>query len=184
MHLGIAEQGKLYALKGQHKDALVHYKEAMKMVEQQKQPEVFAQHYLQCILESLELSGAHQEVLDTCYKLLNMLEEQTKLKGQAQDLLKRHMASVQERIAVQHLLLGHKNEAKEAFIMAQKLAGKKVQPLTDRFLEWLQRGYAIMPNKLKEEQKKYNYFIVDSTKIRPEIAVDLKNNPAFAHLFS
>jgi tetratricopeptide (TPR) repeat protein len=33
LHLGIAEKGKMYAVEGNHKEALRHYKEAIKMTQ-------------------------------------------------------------------------------------------------------------------------------------------------------
>src|SRR5215212_2230092 len=66
LHLGIAEQGKVHALKGDHGSALTHYREAIRMAVSSGAPEVFFRHYMECTLESLERMGSLREVLEYC----------------------------------------------------------------------------------------------------------------------
>ena len=65
-HLSIAEAGKVLALKGNHEEALRHYREAIRIAVSTKSPEIFFRHYTQCVLESLEHSGSHEEVNEYC----------------------------------------------------------------------------------------------------------------------
>lgn len=51
LHAGVAEGGKLLALKGQHREALVCYREALRMARSVNAPQVFARHYLHCVLD-------------------------------------------------------------------------------------------------------------------------------------
>ena len=44
LHLQIAENGKVLALRGDHKEALRHYKEAMRMCQTAENSEVLLQH--------------------------------------------------------------------------------------------------------------------------------------------
>ena len=63
IHLSIAENGKLQALKGNHEAALKGYREAIQLAVSSKAPEVFFRHYTQCVLESLELTGSYDEIV-------------------------------------------------------------------------------------------------------------------------
>ena len=65
-HLQIAETGKLAALRGDHRTALGHYREAIRIAVGSGAPEVFFRHYLEATLESLELSEAFDDVLAYC----------------------------------------------------------------------------------------------------------------------
>src|SRR6187455_1774220 len=73
-HLAIAEQGKVYALAGQHALALAYYREAIRLTVQSGEPEIVFRHYLECVLESLEKMGAYRDVLDYCEKAVGLLK--------------------------------------------------------------------------------------------------------------
>lgn len=73
LHLQIAENGKVLALKGDYKEALRHYKEAMRMCQTADNSEVFLQHYSLCAMESLELMEAHEEIITFCEKSIDFL---------------------------------------------------------------------------------------------------------------
>ncbi|MEN0016691.1 MAG: tetratricopeptide repeat protein, partial [Bacteroidota bacterium] len=63
VHLSIAERGRAYRTAGNHDKALRCYREALRLAEQQQASDIFFQYYTQCIMESLELSGAYAEVI-------------------------------------------------------------------------------------------------------------------------
>src|SRR5215212_4391682 len=71
LHMGIAEQGKVHALLGQHALALVYYRHAIHMAVQVQDPEIFFRHYLECVMESLEQMGSYTEVLAYCAKAID-----------------------------------------------------------------------------------------------------------------
>ena len=75
LHYRIAEKGKMHALDKNHKEALRHYREAMRLTQKQADSEVFFQHYGQCVMESLELSGAYDEVISFCENYRSFLKE-------------------------------------------------------------------------------------------------------------
>ena len=62
LHLGIAEAGKLLAIKGRHREALHRYREALRLAHSARAPQLFGRHYLQCVLESLEHLSDHPNV--------------------------------------------------------------------------------------------------------------------------
>ncbi len=168
LHYRIAERGKMHALDKNHKEALRHYKEALKLTQKQKDSELFFQHYSQCIMESLELSGAHDEVISFCENYRNFLQEKE------QDILvRKHNAFVGERQAIQHILKEEQEEAKELLLRIQKDLGRGKQPMTDELLNWLVRGYRIKADQVRRLQQKHNYFIVRKESVNPKIAMDL-----------
>jgi len=168
LHYRIAERGKMHALDKNYKEALRHYKEAMKMSQQEKDSELFFQHYSQCVMETLELSGAHDQVIEFCENYRAFLQEKE------QDVLvRKHNAFVSERQAIQHILREEQEEAKTLLQDIQKDLGKGKQPITDELLGWLQRGYKVNREQLTRLQKKHNYFIVRKESVNPKIAMDL-----------
>lgn len=169
LHLGIAERGKMYALEGNHKEALRYYRESLNMAIKQQAPELFAQHYTQCIMESLELSGAYDEVISYCERAEDFLS----VKPETEEHVRRMRAQVLEKCGVQLVLKGASKEAAEVFRRAQELSGRGKQPLTDDLLNWTQRGYVISVQQLRQAQQKHKYFTVRKETVRPEMAVEL-----------
>jgi len=168
LHYRIAERGKMYALDKNYTEALRHYKEALKLTQKQQDSELFFQHYSQCVMESLELSGAHDQVISFCENYRTFLDEKE------QDVLvRKHKAFVSERQAIQHILRGEQDEAKGLLLEVQKDLGKGKQPITDELLNWLLRGYQVNASQLKRLQQKHNYFIVRKESVNPKIAMDL-----------
>lgn len=169
LHLGIAEQGKIYALAGNHKEALRHYREAMRQAVEQKSPEVFFQHYTQCVMESLELTGAHDEVINYCQKMQDFLQGQ----DAANPMVKQSIASALEKEGIQWLLKEEPGNARGLLEQAQATAGKGKLPLCEQLLSWVQRGYRIDPRQIKDIQKRHQYFIVRADRVDRKRAIEL-----------
>lgn len=169
LHLGIAEQGKLHALSGNHKEALRHYREAMRQAVEQKSPEVFFQHYTQCVMESLELTGAHDEVINYCQKMQDFLNDQLDVNP----LVKQNLGSTLEKEGIQWLLKGEADNARPLLEEAQKVAGRGRLPLTDQLLSYVQRGYRIDKRQIKDLQKRHHYFIVRADRVDKARAIEL-----------
>lgn len=70
LHFGIAEQGKVLALAGRHREALGHYRAALQMAARAGAPQLVARHFLHCTIESLEHLGAWAEVDDLCSRVI------------------------------------------------------------------------------------------------------------------
>jgi tetratricopeptide (TPR) repeat protein len=156
MHLSIAEHGKVMALKNRHDEALRHYREAIRMAVSCKAPEVFFRHYTQCVLESLELTGSYQEVMEFCQNADLHFE---KLNSELQVHKKDH-GSVLERWGINALKAGDKALALQQLHAAIERAGKGVLPLTEELMQWLQRGLTVDTSRLLGLQKKHKYFVV------------------------
>ncbi len=169
LHVGIAEKGKLYSIEGNYKEALRHYREAIRLVKLNNDSEVFFQHYSQCVMETLEISGAHDEVITYCEKFIDFLAE----KNQEELLVKKHLASVLEKLGVQYILKNENQIALPILKQAQSVLGKGKQPLTDELLNWVQRSYTITKKQVNDAQHKHHYFIVRKDKIRAEYAIEL-----------
>ncbi len=176
IHLSIAEAGKLYALKGDHTEALRHYREAIRLAVSSKAPEVFFRHYTQCVLESLELTEGYDEILRFCndahqhYTRLNLTSS----------LHRRDHGSILERMGMVQLKKGDTKAGQTTLESAQQLAGKGVLPVVDEVLGWLQRGFTVDTTRLLQSQRRHNYFIVradkvDKAKARPLPVPTTKN---------
>ena len=74
IHYGVAVKGKIFAVQGNHKEALRHYKEALRMCQILPNADIFFQHYSLCAMESLELIKSYIEVIEFCNKCLDFLE--------------------------------------------------------------------------------------------------------------
>ena len=171
MHLGVAERGKMYFLEGNHKEAMRHFQEAINMSRKNASSDVFFQHYTQCVMESMELSGHHEEVISYCEKLSEFLKE----KDMTHDVIKKNFATARERMAVQYLLQGDKTEATQHFEEAAKTMHNKM-PLSVELLGWLKRGYNISEKQIRDAQSKHKYFIVRKDTVNPALAIDIPNN--------
>jgi len=169
MHYRIVEQGKVYALEGNYGEALRHYREGIRLCQRESNSDLFFQHYSQCAMEALELSGANEEVISFCDKTIDFLEN----KIEDSEYAKRYYSNLLERQAIQFLLQEEKAEAIQLFKRVHDLVGIKIQPLTDQLLNWAQRGYTITSKQIKEAQTKYNYFIVRKENVNPAIALQL-----------
>ena len=168
LHLGIAEKGKMNAVEGNHKEALRHYKEAIKMTQGQEMGEMFFQHYMQCALESLELMGAYDDVLNYCEKLMELLNTK-----ENSELISKYKAETWQRMAIQHLHKDDPETALEYLIKATKETGKGKLKIADTLSNWINRKYKITKKQILDLQSENNYFIVNKNNLKPEIAIEL-----------
>jgi hypothetical protein len=161
MHLSIAETGKLKALKSDHKGALKHYREALRLAVSSRAPEVFFRHYTQCVLESLELTGAYDEVLDYCinadahYESLNL----------SSSLHRRDHGSILERQGLVELKKGDAEQGHKTLRKACAIAGEKILPLSEEIINWLQRGFSLDVTRITTSQRKHDYFVVRADQV-------------------
>jgi tetratricopeptide (TPR) repeat protein len=171
MHFAVAEYGKVMALQNRHSDALHHYREAIRLAVSCKAPEIFFRHYTQCVLESLELTGSHREVIDFCN---NAHGHYQSLKVSLQ-LHKKDHGAVLERGAVNYLKSGDKAAAIDYLQQAIDCSGKGVLPLAEELLQWLRRGLVVDGPRLLSLQKKHKYFVVRPEQVNKEQARSLES---------
>ncbi len=156
IHLDIAENGKIQALKRKHTEALKLYREAIRLAVSSKAPEVFFRHYTQCVLESLEMTGAYDEIIrfctdaDTHYVSLKL----------SSSLHKRDHGSILERLGLVRLKSGDVEGGKKALNEAKEIAGQGILPITEEVLSWLNRGLTADVTRILESQRKHKYFVV------------------------
>jgi tetratricopeptide (TPR) repeat protein len=168
LHLGIAEKGKMYAVQGNHKEALRHYKEAIKMTQGKEMGEMFFQHYMQCALESFELMEAYDEVLNYCEKFLELLDSK-----EESDFISKYKAETWQRMAIQYLHKDDPETAHEYFMKIAKEAGKYKLKISETLLNWLNRKYKITKKQIFDLQNENQYFIVNKNNLKPDIAIEL-----------
>lgn len=156
LHLSIAETGKLMALKGNHTEALHHYREALRLAVSSKAPEVFFRHYTQCVLESLELTNTYDEIIQFCKDA----DSHYASLGLNSSLHKRDHGSVLERMGLVQLKKGDVDAGRAALEKAQQIAGEGTLPITEEILGWLKRGFSVDTSRILSSQRRHKYFVV------------------------
>lgn len=171
LHAGVAEHGKVCALRGDHVSALRHYREAMSMAIRQQAPEVVLRHYLECSLESLEQMGAHGEVLAYCDRAIAHYGEHPP----ANALTHFDLATIHQRRGVALLKQGDRDGATQAFETAGETARltQAALPLAETLLRWLRAQLTISPERLAAEQARHHYCSVRQDTVRPSRAMPL-----------
>ena len=167
LHLGIAEAGKVHALARRHREALERYREAMRMAEAARAPQVFARHYLYCMLDSLEHLGA----LDNVAEIAGAAAEATREAGDS-PFHRRDRAGLMERVGVIRLKQGDAAAGRAALAEAVSLADG-AQPLAAQLLQWVGRGYAVDVARLSEAQRRHGYWVVRPGAVDPSRAIEI-----------
>lgn len=172
IHLGLAEAGKVLALKGKHQDALRHYREAIKTAVSANSPEVFFRHYTHCVLESLELSGAYEEVIAFCENA----DEHYKNLTVDTPMVRRDHANTLERWGVALLKNGQAARAEDVLARAVEKAAPAPLPVATQILSWLERRFNPDVNRIAQIQKQHAYFTVRREQVDPKKATYLPKN--------
>jgi len=171
LHLGVAEQGKLHALAGEHRLALLYYREAMRMCMADKAPEVLFRHYLECSIESLELTESYPEVVDYCDRALALYAETPP----PNEIARRDLAAIHERRGLVLAKMGRKEAAREALEKAKGEAGQigVKLPIADTVSRWIASGLHIQPARVTAEQKRHGFFLIREDTVEPGRAIRL-----------
>ncbi|MCB9761018.1 MAG: peptidylprolyl isomerase [Alphaproteobacteria bacterium] len=169
LHLGVAEQGKVHALAGEHGEALRHYREALRMAIQAGDADVFSRHYTQCVLESLEHMGSWAEILAFCERAESWYAEHPP----EHELACADYAAVLQRKGVVLLKAGRADEALAALQAAVARVPRGQLPLADGLIGWLRRRYLVQPKRLAHEQDRHRYFVVRADNVDPSRAIPL-----------
>ena len=168
LHLGVAEAGKLLAMKGRHKEALNRYREALRLAHSARAPQLFGRHYLQCVLESLEHLADHEGVRELAGRAAAAAET-----AGDTPFHRRDRAALLERVGVAQLKAGEKDAAEATFGEVIVLVGAKAQPLSALLLDWMKRGFEISPGRLAEAQRSHAYWTVRPDTVDPARAIDM-----------
>ncbi len=177
LHMGIAEQGKLYALAGEYKKALLYYRQAIHMSVQAGDPEIFFRHYLECVMECLEQTECYEEVLEYCAKAVQFYSENPP-DGEIEQW---NIAHIYQKEGVILLKSGDPSGAtaslKKALAAAEALGKptRQTLPLAQNLLRWLQSGLHIDGQRILAEQKRTRYYSVRRDTVTPTRAVKLPN---------
>lgn len=178
LHMGIATRGKLYALEGNHARALQYYRIAIRLAVEAKEPEIFFRHYLDCVMESLEITGAYDEVLAYCDKAVELYADSPP----PNQLATMDLASIHLR---RGCVLLRRKEA-QAARAAMKLAVETARSaggrlgLAETISRWLDAGYTVDQARLLAEQRRGGYFSVQRDKVDPSRAIELSEEELMA----
>ncbi len=173
-HFRVAETGKKYALKGDMERALACYRLAMRLTINKKGPELYFRHYLECLVEGLELNGDYDEVLELCDHI-EQLHDQLDDAGQLQQL---DRATNHQRRGIVYLKSGQTERAEDALQQAVTMAGNKL-PLAAALLRWLKSRLVISQERIAQEQRKHRYFSVRKETLRPDLATPITDDQIF-----
>lgn len=163
IHMGLAEAGKLLALKGRHRDALAKYRDALRLAHGARAPQIFARHYLHCVLESLEHLGDHARVAE--------LAGAAAAEAACPDptpFQRRDRAQLLERRGINLALAG--DTAAAQAVLAAALAQDNGLALARAVLEWLARGLAIDAHRLAPAQRRHGYWVVRADAVNRQLA--------------
>jgi hypothetical protein len=161
-HVGVAEQGKVHALDGDHELALLYYRHAMRAAVAVGAPEVFFRHYLECSIESLELLGAFDEVLAYCDRLDEHYATFAPVDEAQRRFVAVDLATNAQRRGVVLAKAGEAAAAAESLATALDLARAEGLdlPLAELVAGWLLRGLHVDAPRLTTEQRRLCYFAV------------------------
>jgi tetratricopeptide (TPR) repeat protein len=175
MHMGLAEQGKLHALAGEHSQAMIYYREAIRMATAQGAPEVFFRHYLECLIESLEHTGAWREVVVYCDRALEHLAGLTPADEEQAAFIRYDRANLEQRRGAVLYKLGMNDDARGALKTAIDLGrtGRFQLPLAETLYGWIVRGYRTDARRITAEQERFQYFSVRPETVDPAKAIRL-----------
>ena len=160
LHIGIAEGGKLLALRGRHAQALECYREALRLAQAARAPQVFARHYLHCVLESLEHMGSYSQAAALAAEAASAAAN-----PELSDFQRRDRAHLLERQGVNQMKAGEIAAARATLEAALKM--DEALPCARALLDWTARGLTVSPARLAEAQRKYGYFTVRADAIDP-----------------
>jgi len=174
-HLGIAEQGKLHALKGEHAPALECYREAIRLAVSSGAPEVFFRHYMECTLESLERMGSYPEVLAYTDRALAHYATITPASEEQRALIRSDLISIHQRRGAVLLKQGQTDEARAALEKALALAREACMPLplAELLVGWIRRSFHVDAHRILMEQEAKRYFSVRPDTVDKSLAIPL-----------
>ena len=122
---------------------------------------MFFRHYTQCVLESLELTGAYDEIIRFCIDA----DIHYASLGLTGSLHRRDHGSVLERLGLVQLKNDNLDAGRASLEKARDIAGDVVLPITEEVLGWLKRGFRVDTNRILGSQRKHKYFVVRSGQV-------------------
>jgi tetratricopeptide (TPR) repeat protein len=163
-HLHVAEAGKLAALRGDHASALLRYREALRLAAEQQAPDMFRRHYLEISLESLELLGELNSVIECCDRAIAHYTDNPP----QSDVAWLDLASIHQRKGAVLMKAGEPNKARLELARALEVgAGVGAHLELARLLHgWIARGLTVPPARITHEQRRLHYFSVRSDTMR------------------
>ncbi|MEM1134587.1 MAG: hypothetical protein AAGI07_02020 [Bacteroidota bacterium] len=175
IHQSFAEQGKIYFLEEKFDLALKYFRYSLELAVQTESPEFFVKHYLECLLEALEMTGDFDPVLEYCNRFIGLMEDEN-----TKNLEKWHLlALLYQKKGIVLIKTGKLDQGKRNLTIAQQLAGNKNFPLLlcENILFLLNSGIVPDNHKIISEQVQSGYFIMNAENVNKEIAM---KNPELA----
>ncbi len=162
----LAEQGKLHAVEGDHRTALLYYRAALKLTEgEDNRSRLLSRYYAELALESLERTGEIASILAYCQKALDHYDANPP----AGPLAKKDRASVLERQGVARFKTGDSDGARESLAAALEIGREEgfSLPVAATLHRWMQGGLHIDPSRLEALLQQHGYYSVNRQTIDP-----------------
>ena len=178
-HVRLAEAGKAAALRGDHANALLRYRDAMRLAAEQQAPAVLRRHYLEISLESLELIEEFDSVLEYCDRAIAHYAEHPP----QSDVASLDLATIHQRKGAVLMKTGAREAATRAFGQAIEI-GTRIGARLElaRLLQgWIARGLVVSADRITREQRRVRYFSVRSDTMGPAASAGVNSVAPAAH---
>lgn len=171
LHQSFTEQGKLYFLEGKFDLALKYFRYSLELAVQTDSPEFLIRHYLECLLEALEMTGNYQAVLAYCNRFISLVEPE-----EFNTEKRIYLAQIFQKKGIVLMKSGKNTEGQNYLDRALKLAetDRFPLPLSENILFLLNSGIVPTNKRIIEEQKQTSYFFINTENVNKEIALQIK----------
>ena len=172
LHQSFTEQGKLYFLEGNFDLALKYFRYSLELAVQTESPQFLIKHYMECLLEALEMTENYAAVITYCDRVIGLLEDEDKNLEKCV-----YLAQAYQKKGIILLKSGKGLESKNLLEASLSMAksNKFPMPLAENILFLINSG--ITPNKERifEEQQQAGYFFINPENTNKAIALKIEN---------
>lgn len=171
LHQSFAEQGKLYFLEEKFDLALKYFRYSLELAVQTESPEFLIRHYLECLLEALEMEENYQAVLAYCDRFISIVEDEEK---NAENNI--YLAQIFQKKGIILIKSGANIQGQNYLDKAFSLAKSSNFPLqlAENILFLLNSGITPDNTRIVNEQKQAGYFFINAENVNKEIALQIK----------
>ncbi|UZR95672.1 hypothetical protein [Chondrinema litorale] len=169
VHQSFTEQGKIYFLEEKFELALKYFNYSLELAVQTDSPEFFVKHYLECLLEALEMIGNFEPVISYCDRFIGLIEDE--MTNEAEQTF--YLALLYQKRGIVLIKSGKADLGKSNLENAVQIAENNNFPLllSENILFLLNSGITPDQHKIVQEQVQAGYFVINSETVNKEIAM-------------
>ncbi len=172
LHQSFTEQGKLYFLEGNFDFALKYFRYSLELAVQTESPQFLIKHYMECLLEALEMTENYTAVITYCDRVINLLEEEEKNLEKSV-----YLTQAYQKKGILLLKSGKNKESKKLLEASLNMAkaNKFPLPLAENILFLINSGINPDKKRIFEEQQQAGYFFINPENTNKAIALKIEN---------